>query len=370
MIPFEPFYSDGKVFAVTCANGIVYVFRFDSGKIKRAYDESLNVVETSVAKGDEVCVGVDHVDIGRRIAVEKSFQETSLSSSIASFDDSGSILLIPSLVGIKCIDINTNKTARILGKIENTERFTSISLYQGVPSKDHQMQHALHGPDSTAVGDGAAVSIEPILVAASFNTNRFYLFTSRIPGDNDRDVFNEKPVNGLRETVQIDKVLARHCIVHTTLGDIVIKLFPDECPRTVENFQSLSDKGYYSKLIFHRVIKGFMVQTGDPKGDGTGGESIWGGEFEDEIRRNLKHDRPFTVSMANAGPNTNGSQFFITTVSTPWLDGKHTVFGRVVRGTEIVSAIENTNCDKQNKPSTPIRIMSITTSNADFAILY
>lgn len=97
--------------------------------------------------------------------------------------------------------------------------------------------------------------------------------------------------------------------------------------------------GYYDSHIFHRVIKGFMIQTGDPNGDGTGGTSIWGVEFEDELRDHLKHDA-FTLSMANAGPHTNGSQFFITTVACPWLDGKHTVFGRVTRGSEVVTDIE------------------------------
>ena len=99
--------------------------------------------------------------------------------------------------------------------------------------------------------------------------------------------------------------------------------------------------------------------SGDPLGDGTGGESIWGGEFEDEISRHVKHDRPYTVSMANAGPNTNGSQFFITTVATPWLDGKHTIFGRVYKGFEVIKEIENVKVTKHDKPFEDIRIMSI-----------
>jgi peptidylprolyl isomerase domain and WD repeat-containing protein 1 len=112
-------------------------------------------------------------------------------------------------------------------------------------------------------------------------------------------------------------------------------------------------------MIFHRVIKGFMIQTGDPTGTGSGGESIWGGEFEDEFSPLLKHDVPFTVSMANCGPNTNGSQFFITTVPCPWLDGKHTVFGRAFRGTDTVQTIENVKCDKNDKPLIDVRLYTI-----------
>ena len=102
-----------------------------------------------------------------------------------------------------------------------------------------------------------------------------------------------------------------------------------------------------------------MIQTGDPKGDGTGGESIWGSDFEDEITRNLKHDRPGTISMANAGPNTNASQFFITTVHCPWLDGKHTIFGRVTKGMDIVQNIESVETDSEDRPLTEIKIVNI-----------
>ena len=96
-------------------------------------------------------------------------------------------------------------------------------------------------------------------------------------------------------------------MIQTTMGDIHLKLFSEETSKTCENFITLSKNGYYQGVTFHRVIKGFMIQTGDPNGDGSGGESIWGGEFEDEFRVDLRHDRPFTVSMANCGPNTNGS---------------------------------------------------------------
>merc|ERR1711900_29452 len=151
--------------------------------------------------------------------------------------------------------------------------------------------------------------------------------------------------------------LGRQATLHTTMGDIVIKLYPKECPKTVENFSVHSRNGYYDGIIFHRVIKNFMLQTGDPNGDGTGGESIWGGDFADEFSRALKHDRPFTVSMANAGPNTNGSQFFITTVPAAWLDHKHTVFGRVEQGIDVVQGLEKAQCDSEDRPLVDVKIL-------------
>ncbi len=125
--------------------------------------------------------------------------------------------------------------------------------------------------------------------------------------------------------------------IETPRGDIRIELFGDKVPKTVDNFEKLVNKGFYNGLQFHRVIKDFMVQTGCPKGDGTGGP---GYKFGDEFHRDLKHDGPGVLSMANAGPNTNGSQFFITHVATPWLDGKHSVFGRVVEGQDVVDSIK------------------------------
>jgi cyclophilin family peptidyl-prolyl cis-trans isomerase len=125
--------------------------------------------------------------------------------------------------------------------------------------------------------------------------------------------------------------------IETNRGIIVLKLYASQAPRTVNNFVCLADDGYYDGVPFHRVLKDFMVQTGDPTGTGRGGP---GYTFKDEFDPKLKHDRPGVLSMANSGPNTNGSQFFITHVPTPWLDGKHSVFGQVTEGQDVINLIE------------------------------
>jgi len=125
--------------------------------------------------------------------------------------------------------------------------------------------------------------------------------------------------------------------IETSKGTITLELFSDLAPRTVENFTKLANDGFYNGLKFHRVIADFMVQTGCPQGTGTGGP---GYSFEDEFHNELRHDGPGVLSMANSGPNSNGSQFFITHVATPWLDDKHSVFGKVLEGKDIVDAIE------------------------------
>ena len=150
-------------------------------------------------------------------------------------------------------------------------------------------------------------------------------------------------------------------VIKTNMGAIEIELFAKETPKTVENFVGLANKGYYNGVIFHRVIDNFMIQGGDPTGTGRGGDSFWGGKFADEIVPSLKHDQPGILSMANAGPNTNGSQFFITLVATPWLDGKHTVFGKVILGMDVVSAIGKVATSKPgDKPLKDVVMESVT----------
>ncbi len=141
----------------------------------------------------------------------------------------------------------------------------------------------------------------------------------------------------------------------TSEGEIFLKFFPTEAPKTVENFTGLAERGYYDDLIFHRVIPDFMIQGGDPQGTGTGGTSIWGKDFKDEFTPQLSNLRG-ALSMANRGPNTNGSQFFIVQAEqgTPWLDGKHTVFGQVFAGMAVVDAIATAERGAMDKPITDI----------------
>jgi cyclophilin family peptidyl-prolyl cis-trans isomerase len=149
--------------------------------------------------------------------------------------------------------------------------------------------------------------------------------------------------------------------VRTTLGDVRIELFRDRAPKTVENFLTLTKKGFYTGLAFHRVIPGFMIQGGCPRGDGTGGP---GYSIPDEISSALRHDGPGVLSMANAGPNTGGSQFFITLAATPWLDGKHAVFGRVRGGQDVVEKIAAVPRDGNDRPKSAVKMVELTVAGA------
>ncbi|KAI8138176.1 peptidyl-prolyl cis-trans isomerase-like 3, partial [Fennellomyces sp. T-0311] len=156
--------------------------------------------------------------------------------------------------------------------------------------------------------------------------------------------------------------------LHTDLGDIKIEVFCESVPHTAENFLALCASGYYDNTLFHRNIPGFMVQvytrslrTGDPTGTGKGGNSIWGRKFNDEIRSTLKHNARGIVSMANSGPNTNGSQFFITYAKHPHLDTKYTVFGKVIDGADsTLDGLEKIPVDEKHRPIQEIRIRNVT----------
>ena len=152
---------------------------------------------------------------------------------------------------------------------------------------------------------------------------------------------NKKNIEGekVKELLTLEENEMLVAKINTTMGDIEIELFPNKTPKTVENFVGLAQQNYYDGIVFHRVIDQFMIQGGDPTGSGSGGDSFFGGSFEDEFDSELTHNEPGILSMANAGPNTNGSQFFITLVPTPWLDGKHSIFGKVIGGIEVIEAI-------------------------------
>ncbi|MBP8857109.1 MAG: peptidylprolyl isomerase [Anaerolineaceae bacterium] len=159
--------------------------------------------------------------------------------------------------------------------------------------------------------------------------------------------------------LEIDTKKKYQATLSTDKGDIIIDLFTDKVPNTVNNFVFLARQGYYDGTIFHRVIADFMAQGGDPTGTGMGGP---GYQFADEFDRSLKHDKPGVLSMANAGPDTNGSQFFITHVPTPWLDLKHSVFGQVVKGMDVVMSIPPRDPQRPQYPGVKILKIDISES--------
>jgi cyclophilin family peptidyl-prolyl cis-trans isomerase len=150
--------------------------------------------------------------------------------------------------------------------------------------------------------------------------------------------------------------------IETTVGTIRAELFEDKAPKTVENFVDLVRQEFYDGMLFHRVIDGFMIQTGDPLGTGTGGRTDKGlpaKYLPDEFHPDLRHDKPGVLSMANSGPNTGDTQFFITTVPTPWLDDKHSVFGQVIEGMDVVRKIENVKTDAGDRPLDEVKMLRV-----------
>ncbi|KAJ2722248.1 Peptidyl-prolyl cis-trans isomerase cyp15 [Coemansia sp. Benny D115] len=344
------------------ASSTIWIFRFATGKLQQKYDESVDASNSLQQSDKSGMFRLDDMEFGRRLAVENELRRApSGRYTNAVFDESSRYLLFSSLFGIKVVDLAANKVVRVLGKSE-TLRFTHIALAQSVRrGSGGHLEIAASANPAAVFSDP-----DPTLICAAFKRNRFYLFTRNEPDHSeegaDRDIFNEKPT---REEASLavapaKRRVARAAVLRTTLGDIQLTLFPELAPKAVENFVTHAQNGYYNGVIFHRVIKRFMIQTGDPLGNGTGGESIWGRNFEDEFTPQLRHDRPYTLSMANAGRCTNGSQFFITTIdSAPWLDDKHTIFGRATGGADVIHSIESSKTDKNDKPFEDVSIMNI-----------
>ncbi|KAJ4394171.1 Peptidyl-prolyl cis-trans isomerase cyp15 [Gnomoniopsis smithogilvyi] len=336
----------------------IRIFDFATAKLHRTYDESLQVIEEMQQAGTAL-QKLEPVEFGRRLAVEREIEsELYRNKANVIFDESGHFIMYGSISGIKVLNTYTNQVVKTFGRDEPF-RALSLAIYQGAPQKKGVTTVAMAASNNPLLEESEAR--DPVLFATGVGKVRFYMFTNEEDiSKSTRDVQNERPtVDGkkLKSTQEKKTETGTAAVIHTTYGDIQIRLFPDAAPKAVENFVTHSKRGYYNNTIFHRVIRKFMIQCGDPLGDGTGGESIWGREFEDEFS-SLKHDKPYTVSMANAGPNTNASQFFITTEKTSWLDNKHTIFGRAVQGFDVIHKIENARTHKE-RPEEDIKILNI-----------
>ncbi|CAI2293325.1 unnamed protein product [Caenorhabditis sp. 36 PRJEB53466] len=356
----------------------IRVFDIVHGKIVHQIDETVQKYHSEAKENKNY--GLQHMEWSRRLAAEKEIdkdRKSSLKYVQICWDASGNFLLYPTPIGIKVYNLVTQEVARTVGRDE-TIRFVAVSLCNALPDIRQRLQGAAITLE-TAAADNPTLNRktdpDPLMICSALRKNRFYMFTNTEPFNTEdeegnqsvsgRDVFNERPKKEdlltALDTEGGDKVLNKEAVIHTSFGDITIRLFGDECPKTVENFCTHSRRGFYNGLTFHRVIKSFMIQTGDPTGKGTGGESIWGEDFEDEFHPRLRHDKPFKVSMANAGGgNTNGSQFFITVCPADWLDGKNTLFGEVTSGMSVVQRINQVSTfERSGRPRETIQIMSI-----------
>jgi peptidylprolyl isomerase domain and WD repeat-containing protein 1 len=339
----------------------IRIFDFPTAKLYRSYDESIDTIQTMQQAGT-AAVKIDDVEFGRRMAVERELENPAVQNRISvAFDESGHFVAYGSLYGVKVINTLTNRVVRTYGKDE-AFRALNVALYQGAPQKKGVVTVSMAASANPLLEE--AEERDPMLFATGYGKVRFYMFTNEEEvSKSNRDVQNEKPQTvGGKKKEQKKIQSGTSAVLHTNYGDIYLRLFPDKAPKTVENFVTHARNGYYNSTIFHRVIRKFMIQGGDPLGDGTGGESIWGKEFEDEIS-DLRHDKPYMLSMANAGPNTNASQFFITTEKTPWLDRKHTIFGRAYQGFDVIHQIENAKVPpNKEKPEEDIKIINISIS--------
>ena len=326
-------------FAIYSSDRKIRLFSFTNNcKLVCIYDERLKVYDNLLASKSST-VGIDAIEYGKRAAVEREMEDAYLLSGAVvvntttkksfsavtatsegshhqsmhmTFDNTGKFLLIPTIVGVKVINIQSHKVVATIGKSDASSlRFLHLCLCPGDAVIDQQMQLARSGGSSAAITHGG--NDEPndsLLIGIAYGKRRFYAFSHHDPladnPDNEeqiilaRDVMNEAPdASDLLEASHMGRnddtdaaanlTTATKAVLRTTHGDISIKLFPKETPKTISNFIGHAQSGYYDNVIFHRIIPGFMIQTGDPLGDGTGGESIWGGEFEDEIRRELRH---------------------------------------------------------------------------------
>lgn len=366
---------NGENFATLDSKSKIRIFDFCSGKNLFTLDESIFYYESEQMR-DNSNFRIDPFEFGLRVAMEKDAlveirSNLYIYNSIIVWDESSNFVIYPTMIGIKILNIVTETVNRVIGTAESNLRILNFALFQGIPMEVGESIHTKI--DGLIYGKYKCMEQkeeDPCFITTSLQSERFHLFTSREPMDLDmktslnvgRDILNERTtfLSNKMQTQTNFRNFGKKAILHTSFGDIHFKLFGLEAPKTVENFTALAERGYYNGLTFHRCMKNFMIQTGDPRGDGTGGESFWGTDFKDEFHKTLKHDRPGTISMANAGPNTNGSQFFITIIPTPWLDNKHTIFGRVIKGLNYCIKISKVKTNKLDKPQNDIKLLNIT----------
>ncbi len=288
---------NGQFLASLGADKKVRVFRFLSGKLYCVIDEGLrHYIELQQAKQL-----FPAMEFNRKVSTEKDMEKADmLRHNNVVFDKTSNFIAYASLTGIKIVNIYTNKVSRVLGRPENL-RFLNLGLFQGLVRSGASSAVAAttaeaHASENPSIDDGVS---DPTLVTCAYKKNRFYLFSRRSPRDTssvdaERDVFNERPSKEDIIAASTEEKgtprLFETATVHTSVGDMQFQLFPRECPKTVENFCVHAKNGYYNGHLFHRCIKQFMIQTGDPTGIGTGGESIWGGEFEDELHPRLRSE--------------------------------------------------------------------------------
>lgn len=333
----------GDKFAIYGSDRKIRLYEFSTGKILVQYDERMKIYEKRVqhnhsdgSNHQSVDDGMDAIDYGNRAAREREMGDTSIlcatmaknvyqecgnQSLKIEFDPTGRYLIVPTILGMKVIECSTHKCRKIIGRGDaSTLRFLGGVMCLGDAKVDKQMllaRMAAGGVGVTGTSSSSSNQKEQkeeeegslsdsIYITTAFHKKRFYVFSHLDPiakaeesGDSEeqqmaaisRDILNEPPdaddliLDHVQRDGEKESKLGKEAILRTTMGDIHIRLFPEETPRTVENFCGHARSGYYDNVIFHRVIKGFMIQTGDPLGDGTGGESIWGGEFEDEFVR-------------------------------------------------------------------------------------
>ncbi|KAH3903910.1 hypothetical protein HBH56_242360 [Parastagonospora nodorum] len=352
----------GKQFATySFPDRKIRIFEFATGKLYRTYDESIETITTMQQAGTAV-QHLEDMEFGRRIGIERDLDQPTVRPRCnVIFDETSNFILYGSMYGVKVLNTLTNKLVKLYAQDEPF-RPLHLALYQGQPEKKGIVTVEMAASENPLLQEAEAR--DAMLVSTGVGKVRFYMFTNDANASkSSRDVHNEKP-RAAQKSKSDSQALAASgtsAVLHTTLGDITLLLLPSIAPKAVENFTTHARRGYYNNVIFHRVIRKFMIQTGDPLGDGTGGESIWGKEFADEFSKEVRHDRPYVLSMANAGPGTNASQFFITTEKAPWLDDKHTIFGRAVAGMDVVHKIENAKVYKE-KPEEDIKIISISIS--------